>query len=324
MSTGCSECEHVIPDHMGYANLFYAETLDDVVLPKRFNGSSSDWESFPPNANICREDLTRLPTETLREAPDGIDGTVYGLQSDSVDAISFLFGEYDGDHDTYRKLTNTFRFLSEDDAKAHFPKSVKRVQSERVAQNKRNEQESKLVKILDYAGERLGIDIEYFHPNCIPAFREELVQKPKDRYDDTVLAFNALDGTFTIGQYPGLPLVHLEYRRQLGGPGDFLQAGVATLIAEQTFRNVRGVTFLVDSGLHEGKVTGVYKKSSPFRHLQAPTIWVYSRARGNTGINKFLDNVQEFAEAVSSEKLNELTSKIKADFLVESAFKDQK
>ncbi len=324
MSTGCSECEHIIQDHMGYASLFYAGTLDDVVLPKRFNGSSSGWESFPPNANICREDLTGLPRETLRDAPDGIDGTIYGLQSDSEDAISFLFGGYDGDHDTYRKLTNTFRFLSEDDAKAHFPKSVKRVQAERVAQNKRNEQESKLVEVLDYVGDRLGVDIKYFNPMRIPAFKEELVQQPKDRYDDTVLSFNALDGEFTVGQYPGSPHVHLEYSRQLGGPGDFLQAGMATLIAERTLGNVRGVKFLVDSGHHEGEVTGIYKKSSVFRHHQAPTIWVYSRARGKTGINRFLDNVQGFAEAVSPEKLKELTSKVRADFLVEYSFNDQK
>ncbi|MBI2146113.1 hypothetical protein HYU22_02105 [Candidatus Woesearchaeota archaeon] len=320
MGTGCSECERVIPDEMGYASLFhagtYTGTLEDVILPKRAEGSSFDWTSFPPNANICREDVVRLPRETLKEIPPYGSQKIYGLQSDSIDVLSYLFSRHESDvkGETYNRLKDTFRFLSEDNAKTYFPKAVLRVEAESVAKNKRSEEESRLVKVLDYIGGRLDINIKYSDPHCIPTFREELLQEPKEGHGAVALAFNAFDGTFTVGQYENYPHVHLEYSRQLGGPGDFLQAGVATVIAEKTVGKVRGIKFLVASGLHEGKVTGIYRKSSCFRHLQAPTIWVYSRARGNTGINRFLEGVQEFAAAVSSDKVNPLTANVQ-DFL---------
>lgn len=204
----------------------------------------------------------------------------------------------------------SFRYLSEADATTSFPKSVKRVLAELVREKKGKSEQGRLVTVLDYIGNQLDITIKYFDPNCIPAFREELVQKPNERYDQTVLAFEALGGTFTVGQYPGLRPVDLEYSRQLSGPGEFLEAGIRTILAERTFRKVRGIEFLVDSGLHEGKAAGIYKKSSLFRHLQAPHIWVYSQAQGNSGIDRFLESVKVFNMVMSSDKLKALNTNV--------------
>ncbi len=142
---GCVECEKIVPDGMGYASLFHAGTLGGVVLPKRSAQFSDEWESFPPNANICQRDLARLPREKLRTAPDGIAGTIYGLQSNSVYIITLLLGvppHVEGDSETYRRETNTFRFLSEDDTREHFPNAVKHIEqilAERVAASERTE-----------------------------------------------------------------------------------------------------------------------------------------------------------------------------------------
>ncbi|MBI4450443.1 hypothetical protein HY642_00580 [Candidatus Woesearchaeota archaeon] len=285
---------------------FFAGKPKTLALPKR---TGSGWENYPANGNVCVPCLSTTPHDELKDNSAGLVGKIYGLQSDSQDALRCIFAErYTAAG--YASLKDTFKFLSDTIARKYFPITLRRIAVDQRRKKQQDAKEAEIIGVMDDIGKKFGFEIEYSSPMRIDTFREELLTLPKGTHASDMIAFDfdAVNGTFTIGKIPEQTPIHIQYAAQLAKPGDYLHGAVASYLAERVFEG--RIKCFITTDLFEGPLSGAYRNSSIFRHIHVPAIVAYTKANNISSVLRFVQRIHDFNKSISKDTIDGLTGKI--------------